>query len=242
MTSTPTTTADGPEAAPAVEQAEQQAAEAERALTAMEERVRDGDEDVTPAQLAAARELGRFARLRAEAAHRKAERTAAKAAETERRRTTERALALLAEQPPQALATQYAAARDALAEFIAASDAFDDAVTEAARLLKDTGAPQCAGSPEDMEGPPASPTAPRWHAGFGSAMVDLGKGDVRNADGSGPRLAVLLDDLDRAHGIRKTALAPEFTRDHIVEQAHRARGALRPALDTLAEQPSGGAK
>ncbi|URN12497.1 hypothetical protein LUW77_14960 [Streptomyces radiopugnans] len=56
--------------------AEQEAAEAEQLLTALEERVRDGDDTVTADQLASTRELGRFARLRAEAARRKAERAA----------------------------------------------------------------------------------------------------------------------------------------------------------------------
>ncbi|MFD9905886.1 hypothetical protein [Streptomyces sp. NPDC059063] len=234
MTDTTTTTADRPEAAPAVVQAEQHAAEAEQTLAAMEERVRDGDEDVTPAQLAEARELGRFARLRAEAAARKAERAAAKAAEAKRRRKTERALALLAEHAPQDLAAKYAAARDALAAFITASDAFDDSLTEAADLLKSAGAPQCAGSPEDMAGPPASPTAPRWYAGVSGASVDLGDGNPLHADGSAARLAVLLDDLRPI--IRRGAGHDGFTRAPISEQAHRARGSLRPPLDTLADR------
>ncbi|MFD8610536.1 hypothetical protein [Streptomyces sp. NPDC059631] len=242
MTAATTRTTARPAAGAAIEQAEQEASEAEQLLAALEERVRDGDEDVTAQQLADARELGRFAKLRAEAARRKADRAAAQAAEQERRRRTERALALLAERTPQTLAVKYAAARDALAEFIAASDAFDDTVTEAAALLRAAGAPQCAGAPEDMEGPPASPTAPRWYAGFSGATVHLGKGDVRHADGAAARLALLLDDLDRMPGIRRTPGAPEFTRAPVSEQAHRARGTLRPQLDALAARQAGAAK
>ncbi|GHA19696.1 hypothetical protein ACFOOM_10075 [Streptomyces echinoruber] len=238
---TPTTISTDPHEA-AVEQAEQEAAKAEQLLAALEERVRDGDEQVTAQQLADARELGRFAKLRAEAARRKAERAAAQAAERERQHTTERALALLAEHSPRTLATKYAAARDALAAFIVASDAFDAAVTEAAALLRSAGAPQCAGSPEDMQGPPASPTAPRWYFALSGATVHLGGDDVRHADGAAARLAVLLDDLDRAAGIRKAGDAPEFTRAPIIEQAHRARGALRPQLDRLADAPKESAK
>ncbi|MEU3277295.1 hypothetical protein [Streptomyces antibioticus] len=232
-TTTPAT--DRPKTGAAIEQAEQEAAEAEQLLAALEERVRDGDEHVTAQQLADARELGRFATLRAEAARRKAERATAQAAERERQRRTERALALLAERNPQTLAVKYAAARDALAEFIAASDAFDDTVTEAAALLRAAGAPQCAGAPEDMEGPPASATAPRWHAGFSGATVHLGGVDVRHADGAAARLALLLDDLDQAAPIRTAAGGTAFTRAPITEQAHRARGVLRPQLDQLAD-------
>lgn len=62
--------------------AEQEAAEAEDLAAALAERVRDGD-DVEPAELANAEQLGRFARLRVEAARRKVERakTAARLAD-----------------------------------------------------------------------------------------------------------------------------------------------------------------
>lgn len=62
-----------------VADARREAAEAEQLLTALEERVRAGDESVTPAELATARELTRFATLRQEAARRKAEQLAAEA-------------------------------------------------------------------------------------------------------------------------------------------------------------------
>ncbi|MEV5124301.1 hypothetical protein AB0K49_16150 [Streptomyces decoyicus] len=93
MTTT-TATADQPGAGTAAEQAEQEAAEAEQLLAALEERVRDGDEKVTAPQLAEARELGRFATLRAEAARRKAERAAARAAEQERADRLDQAAAM----------------------------------------------------------------------------------------------------------------------------------------------------
>lgn len=83
---TTTTTADRPEAgAEIVGQAEQEATEAEQLLAALEERARDGDEHVTAQQLTDARELGRFATLRAEAARRKADRAAAHAAAEQQR-------------------------------------------------------------------------------------------------------------------------------------------------------------
>jgi hypothetical protein len=62
------------EGAATVHAAEQEAQEATALVEALEEKVRDGDDAVTPEELASARELGRFARLRAEAAQRKADR------------------------------------------------------------------------------------------------------------------------------------------------------------------------
>ncbi|QRX90852.1 hypothetical protein [Streptomyces noursei] len=87
MTATAPTT---PTEAAVVEQAEQEAAEAEQLLAALEERDRDGDKQVTAQRFTDARELGRFAKLHAEAARRKAVR-AAEATEQERPCTTERA-------------------------------------------------------------------------------------------------------------------------------------------------------
>lgn len=60
--------------AEAVAAAEQEAAAAEQQLAALEERVREGDDAVTAAHLTEQREASRFARLRVEAARRKAER------------------------------------------------------------------------------------------------------------------------------------------------------------------------
>lgn len=53
----------------------QEADEAANLAAALEERVRDGDDTVTPEQIASARELGHFAQLRADATRRKAEQT-----------------------------------------------------------------------------------------------------------------------------------------------------------------------
>lgn len=58
--------------------AEQEAAEADALVAALEERVRAGDDQLTPDEIASAEQVARFARLRADAARRKA------TAETER--------------------------------------------------------------------------------------------------------------------------------------------------------------
>lgn len=52
--------------------AELEASEAEALIAALEERVRNGDLDISPDQLQAQEQVARFAKLRAEAAHRKA--------------------------------------------------------------------------------------------------------------------------------------------------------------------------
>ncbi|RAY13603.1 hypothetical protein DPM19_18160 [Actinomadura craniellae] len=59
-----------------VAQAEQEADEAAALVDALERRVVDGDEDITPEEIANAEQLGRFARLRAKATQVRAERTA----------------------------------------------------------------------------------------------------------------------------------------------------------------------
>ncbi|WP_328488238.1 hypothetical protein [Streptomyces zaomyceticus] len=71
-----------------VADAEQESREAAALVAALEERVRDGDDTVTPKEIATARELGHFAKLRADATARKAadaKRTARLAALTELR-------------------------------------------------------------------------------------------------------------------------------------------------------------
>lgn len=58
---------------PRVDEAEEEAREAGALAEALEERVRDGDDTVSPDQVAKARELAGFARLRVEAARRRAD-------------------------------------------------------------------------------------------------------------------------------------------------------------------------
>jgi len=96
--------------------ARQEAADAESLVAALEERVRTGDDDVTPEQIASARELGRFAKLRIEAANRKAEQARAEQ---------------LAKYQAEALAkirAEAAEGHNAAPEVIAAYDAFETAL------------------------------------------------------------------------------------------------------------------
>jgi multidrug efflux pump subunit AcrA (membrane-fusion protein) len=58
--------------------AKQEAAEAEALVTALEDRVKDGDDTITPDQILAQESLSRFARLRLEATRRKLEKAKAK--------------------------------------------------------------------------------------------------------------------------------------------------------------------
>ncbi len=58
-----------------VDQAEQEAADAADLVTALEERVRSGDDTLTPAEIETQRDVANFARLRAEAITRKLQRS-----------------------------------------------------------------------------------------------------------------------------------------------------------------------
>lgn len=62
-----------------VDRAEQEASEAAALVDALEERVRDGDDTISPDEIEQAKKLGAFARLRVEATRRKADRAAAAA-------------------------------------------------------------------------------------------------------------------------------------------------------------------
>jgi hypothetical protein len=109
--------------------AKQEATEAEQLLAALEERVREGDAKVKPAQLAEQRELSRFAALRVEAAHRKLSR----AAEDETKAVREqyaadvRDLAASNALDPDRLAEAYACMSQATAAFVAACDTYNTA-------------------------------------------------------------------------------------------------------------------
>ncbi|MFH8343768.1 hypothetical protein [Streptomyces sp. NPDC018045] len=231
---TAATTTDQPGTG-AAEQAEQEASEAEQLLAALEERVRDGDEQVTAQQLADARELGRFAKLRAEAARRKAERAAQAAADKARADRLAEAAAMTA--PGGALdattlAASYATARDAVRAFVTASETYNAAIKEATGLLA------AADVPDSAYGHNLAPGAmARW----GTDTLRLADGTPIHRTGTGLRLAVLLDDLDREFaGIPTGGYHPPFGRTPLADQAARGRDA-QPRLHILANQQAGGA-
>jgi hypothetical protein len=99
-----------------VADADTEAHEAAELATALEERVKDGDETVTPAELENARQLRGFAKLRQEAAARKA----AKAREAERQRQLAELKAEILQEPNEVkaeLAELLHTAEDALMAF-----------------------------------------------------------------------------------------------------------------------------
>lgn len=237
-----TRTTDRPEPAPEIKQAEQEAAEAEQLLAALEERVRDGDQQITAQQLTDARELGRFATLRAEAARRKAERAATKAAEQERTRIIADAVTL-AEQTaaPTHVATAYQQARAALIALITAVHTHDDALGEAAALLRHVDAPPLTryvpvqrgeytfNEPEHV---PASRTAPTVHQERHSAALSLKTGHTRNAIGTVPVLVTLLEEVAQTHKVDTPTGQCAFTAAPIRDQAPRYRDTVRRFLNT----------
>ncbi|MFG2671162.1 hypothetical protein [Streptomyces sp. NPDC048445] len=228
----------------AVEQAAAEATEADALLAALEERVRDGDDTVTPDQLTSTRELGRFAKLRAEAARRKADRAAAAAAETERAGIVAQAAALVSEDgDPGKVAAAYAAARAAVEQLLTVTATHDDAVREAAALLRTVGAPamhryvpvQHDGYvTSESEPMPATSTAPTV-AQDGAAVLSFGPGRTYGAVGTGPMLVALADGV--AAAVEMPPGEPAFDRVPIAEHAVRHRDQVARFL-----APVGGAK
>jgi hypothetical protein len=125
----------------AVAAAEQEAAEAEQLAAALEERVREGDDSVTSEQIASARELGRFARLRTEATRRKAEKAkaAARLAACEALRADVEAYA---DGSGDRFAELLRTAEDAVRAFVAAVDERNDRIAQWRRAVVALGVPE----------------------------------------------------------------------------------------------------
>jgi hypothetical protein len=109
--------------------AKKEAAEAEDLLAALEERVRDGDAKVKPAQLAEQRELARFAALRVEAAHRNLQRAAQQEVDAAREQyaTDVRTLAAGDALDPAQVAAAYTALSEAATAFVATCNTYNAA-------------------------------------------------------------------------------------------------------------------
>ncbi|MGW7457157.1 hypothetical protein [Streptomyces sp. NPDC054797] len=228
--------------------AEREEGEAKQLLAALEEAVLDGDIMITPQQLTEQRELSRFARLRAEAARRKVERVAAEAAERERARTVARAVRLVENvADPAKVAAAYDNARTALAALLDVAKAHDDAVTEAAHLLRKAGAPAmqrlaCDSTAGDWEAAPASRTAPTVEPDSGPAVLSIETGSYCAVIGGGPILATLCDEISQTHDVGMPLGSPEFTRAPITEHADRHGHQVRRLLDAATAQTRGGTK
>ncbi|MEU2596970.1 hypothetical protein ABZ669_06830 [Streptomyces hirsutus] len=223
---------------PEVAQADAEAREADDLLAALEERVRDGDDKDTPQQISEQRELGRFARLRAEAARRKAERTAADAEDKRRRKLTADALALVEQQGDRApVADGYERARAALVDMLTMADAHDQVVSEAARMLRQT---ECGPMHryESVEHENGSVTSEpcRVSASRTAPTVDPTADALAFGDGSRIRvraerlLAVLVADVAAAHPVTVEARHPAFLAAPLNEQAHRHRDTVSAFL------------
>lgn len=112
-----------------------EAAEAHALVETLLERVRQGDEDVTPEEIDNARKLAEFAELRGEAAERKAWQAECDEVAAERQEAAEALKALVAETPKEITSAQ----QKAIKAFEALMTAVDDryiAVFHAARRLR----------------------------------------------------------------------------------------------------------
>jgi hypothetical protein len=98
--------------------------EAARLLADLEERVKSGDETVTPEEVEHARGLSRFATLRQEAARRRAETEAEQEAEHRRTAALTEAERILAEHPKEAVDARVRDVQQAMAALRAELDAY----------------------------------------------------------------------------------------------------------------------
>lgn len=196
------------DAAAAITAAEQEADEAARLLEALEERVRDGDDTVTPNEIASARELGNFARLRADATARKA----AAAQQTARTLAIQELRAEI-EQHSQQRGTQYAqllrTAEDSLRAFLNAASADNEQLRQWRQRMVDLDIPEVR-----AYGPPATE-----HAGLAYSQQQTSR-KYLSVDGRH------IDTVDPEHWIR--LLLTRVTRGtqgfHHIQQATRSIG------------------
>ena len=119
------------EAAAAVTDAKTEAEEARQLVDALADRVRDGDQDVTPEQLAGQKQLAEFARLRLDAAHRQHARAATEAREARAQRAADAGRDLLDADDTQPILDAARAALDALTTLVRVARERNDAIRAA---------------------------------------------------------------------------------------------------------------
>lgn len=148
----PQTTAVPP--AKAVAAAEQEAAAAEQQLATLEERVRDGDTTVTPAAITEQREAGMFARLRVEAAHRKAVRRQQEEAARQHAAAAAQVRAEVADDDNSTdhIVTALETFQQAARAFLDAAQDHNDRVTRWARLIGSANVPATPGCQPNADG------------------------------------------------------------------------------------------
>jgi hypothetical protein len=148
----PQTTAVPP--ADAVAAAEQEAAQAEQQFATLEERVREGDDTVTPAALTEQREAGRFARLRVEAARRKAVRQQQEEAARQQAAARAQVRAEVADDTNSTshIEDKLAAFQQAAREFLNAAQDHNGRVTRWARLIGSGGVTPTHGCQPNADG------------------------------------------------------------------------------------------
>lgn len=159
-------------------------------LARLEERVRSGDESVTPEQVEQARVMGRFAVLRQEAADRRAAAEETARAARERDARIGEARRLLDGHGLENVAALYVTARDALSALVAACDGRTEAVDAAARLLATTDGVET-----------------RWDGSPTNSRVEL-DGERHTALPPGPVVQVLVGRLAEA---RPDGMALDYT-------------------------------
>ncbi|HEY4269071.1 MAG TPA: hypothetical protein VGM94_12855 [Galbitalea sp.] len=129
-----------------VRDAEREAAEAAALVSALEEAVQSGDENVTPEQITAQEGLSRFARLRAEATRRKAAKSKEAIRLVAANKLRQEIEAYSTGIGPR-LATQLRAVADAEAAFIATADEHDQKIRTWRKQMLELQIPESTGTP-----------------------------------------------------------------------------------------------
>ncbi|MEU2719737.1 hypothetical protein [Streptomyces smyrnaeus] len=139
---------------------------------------------------------------------------------------------------PAKVAAAYDKAHAALAALLAAVDGHDDAVREAATLLRKAGAPPMTRyvtvqrgeyAVQEPERVPAARTAPTVDERTDVLALEIGRHHGKLL--GGPVIATLLEEVTQAHDARMPFGQPPFTRAPLSEHAGRNRDQVRGFLD-----------
>jgi hypothetical protein len=207
-----------------VARAEQDAAEAEALAEALAERVRDG-QDVTPEELANAEQLGRFARLRVDAARRQLDRA-------RRAHYARQCAELAAEMDTHAthtghqLAALLRTAEQAVVAFLDAADERNQQITTWRRRMTQLGVPQHT--------TPLAPPAEHARLGWSDNGLHLGRRQLHRVSADQLLTGMLrhIEATRRDHTGRQRTLHINTRTDHANPYGYLA------ALDAPAEEPT----
>ncbi|MFJ8951859.1 hypothetical protein ACIRO1_17260 [Streptomyces sp. NPDC102381] len=205
---------------------------ADEALAALEQRVLDDDQDVTPQEIETARSARHFAGLRQRAAQKKAEKLRQDALDAEREQAFADAREILAEVDDDEVTAAVEAAGEAMAKVRAAVRARNDAHDRARARLEASVVEAVAPEPVTYRGQP-SPTYPDlgygWSSGRPILWLDGGVAPRLDEGAEMDRARKMPADRDAAEEqVRQQAAAAR-----LIEQDSALYREDRPAFEAL---------